>query len=66
MSSKRRVRRNQCGTKVRHATHIAAMMHLRALRSKEPLNAYKCRFCRGYHVGHQPNQNPAMHRGRRS
>lgn len=65
MSSKRRVRRNQCGAKVRHATHADAMLHLRSLRSRDPLNAYRCAFCKGWHVGHRPGQNPTMHRGRR-
>ena len=65
MSSKRHIRRNQCGDKIRHVTHAAAMHHLKALHSPLPLSAYRCKFCKGWHVGHRPDQNPGIRRGRR-
>jgi hypothetical protein len=56
MSSKRAVRRRACQGKVRHADYNAANAALRALvRAKGEqgrLQAYRCRFCRGYHFGH--------------
>jgi len=65
MSSKRRIRRRACETKVRHLTHAAAMKHLRSLRSPDPLNVYRCAFCKGFHVGHKPFANkpaPGRHK----
>ena len=55
MASKRRLRRKQCGNKVRHATEEAAMKHYAALRFNKGelgLKVYHCRFCRKWHVGH--------------
>jgi len=58
MSSKRRQRRNQCAGKSRHeskenADYAAYLMR----RDKRAwLHAYKCRFCRHWHVGHTAGQ----------
>lgn len=70
MSSKRRIRRNQCGDKVRHLTAAAAKVALRKLRARLDFHGgiveiYHCRFCKGYHVGHRIDQQPGQHRGRR-
>ena len=55
MASKRRLRRKQCGNKVRHATEEAAMKHYAALRygkGEGGIKVYHCPHCHGYHVGH--------------
>lgn len=54
MSSKRAIRRRACKGKVRHASIEAAQAHVGALnRTKgyKPMDAYRCQFCGGYHVG---------------
>ncbi len=52
MASKRRLRRKRCTGKKRHETIRAAMAFARS----PGLNAYKCNFCGGYHVGHVPRK----------
>lgn len=57
MASKRRLRRNQCGSKVRHASEHAAHLAIRTMRRQAGgaigyLNAYMCPHCGGWHVGH--------------
>lgn len=56
MTSLRRVRRKQCQGKVRHPNPQAAYAHAASLKHKGDvtgfINAYKCRFCGGWHVGH--------------
>lgn len=55
MRSAKQVAR-ECGTKVRYPTFEAAMASSRQLqhKSREAMTAYRCRFCREYHVGHTP------------
>lgn len=70
MSSKRHLRRKACEGKVRHESSAAAMRHIRSLRRQGdlytgPLNAYRCEFCRGYHIGHRINQRSGGLKGRR-
>jgi hypothetical protein len=65
LSSKRHIRRKACGSKVRHATHAAAVKHIRSLKTLTPMNAYKCEFCHGFHVGHKPGAS-AVNQGRRA
>jgi hypothetical protein len=70
MSSKRRVRRKQCAAKVRHATAESASIALVKLRRRPDFNGgrlgvYRCRFCKGYHVGHAIGQQPVGLKGRR-
>lgn len=68
MSSKRRLRRKACEGKVRHESGAAAIQAIRSLDrsgSHAKRDAYKCRFCGGYHIGHRPNQQPDLRRGRR-
>ncbi|MDR1162721.1 MAG: hypothetical protein LBM17_02640, partial [Candidatus Accumulibacter sp.] len=57
MASKRRIRRNVCGRKIRHATEAAARAAIRSLRRAGVLAAltpYRCPFCGQFHVGHPP------------
>lgn len=64
MASKRRLRRKECSSKVRHADVPAAQAAIRALNRNKGyqglLNTYHCRFCGGVHVGHAP-QRYALH-----
>lgn len=45
-----------CQGKRRHPSQAKALAHLRDLLSKGGvrLNAYECRHCGGFHVGHLP------------
>ena len=57
MSSKRRIRRNQCGRKVRHADEAAARRAIWKLAQAYGgglgyMNAYRCPHCSGWHIGH--------------
>ena len=55
MASKRRLRRKQCGNKVRHATEEAAMKHYAALRLTKGNWGLKCTIAlivEVDHVGH--------------
>lgn len=56
MSSKRRIRRKACKGKIRHADAASAWSALSALNRNKgyqgPMNAYACRFCGGWHIGH--------------
>lgn len=55
MSAKRKLRRRQCGHKMRHAGKLSAILHLKALRRKddEVMTVYRCRWCGCWHVGHK-------------
>lgn len=54
MSSKRRIRRNQCGSKVKYETAAQARSVAHSLHQKtgEAWQGYRCSFCDGHHVGH--------------
>lgn len=60
MSSKRRLRRKACDGKQRHESAAEGLQHIRELRRKDAvqgqhhgrINVYRCKFCKGYHVGH--------------
>lgn len=57
MASKRRIRRNKCEGKVCHETRTDAISAAIALRKVErkpgwQAQAYHCKFCGGFHVGH--------------
>jgi hypothetical protein len=65
MSSKRGLRRKECGTKARHASEENARVHWRRLMRLErssgqsptgKLCVYLCRFCGSWHVGHMPHK----------
>jgi hypothetical protein len=62
MSSKRRIRRKACGYKQQHDSQASAIAHIIALRHKGetgPMRAYRCRFCKQFHVGHY-NPRPSF------
>ena len=50
MSSKRRIRRRSCEGKIRHRDSFEATSHVKGLGGF-PYHVYKCKFCKGYHVG---------------
>lgn len=56
MASKRRLRRKQCGDKVKFATSKEAenAAKFRSKDSKAWIASYKCQFCGFYHIGHPP------------
>lgn len=58
MASKRRLRRNACGKKVRYASAADALDALKGLtRAKGWLGymaPYRCPFCHAFHFGHPP------------
>lgn len=61
MSSKRAIRRRQCGKKQRFATEQAAVQAIRSLIARKGpqggwLTPYRCAFCGGFHFGHAPAQ----------
>ena len=55
MSSKRNERRKQCIGKVPHDSIGEAIGHRKSLNKigEFNLNAYRCKFCKKYHVGHK-------------
>lgn len=61
MSSKRKMRKNQCIGKVRHDTLKEAI----AARKRTPefgkMQSYKCRWCHAYHNGHVPTEKKKRH-----
>lgn len=59
MSSKRHQRRKACDGKRRYETSEEAVKLACYLTHRDgyPMRAYKCQFCRGYHVGHMPRKN---------
>lgn len=56
MSSKRRIRRRSCESKVNYPSRDAALLAITAQRYKwtARMNAYPCQFCGQYHIGHAP------------
>ncbi|CAM5457348.1 hypothetical protein TMEC54S_03488 [Thauera mechernichensis] len=60
MSSKRRIRRRSCKRKIRHVSEADARHHIAALLNRKGwtgrMNAYRCPFCNGWHVGHGGSQ----------
>ncbi|ENC2022835.1 hypothetical protein ABKE32_000460 [Escherichia albertii] len=61
MSSKRNLRRKQCGAKIRYASAEEAVAAIRILHRKKGhqghIHNYRCPFCHGWHIGHAPGQN---------
>lgn len=57
MSSKRRIRRKQCGKKIRYVTQEEAKAAMGSMfrRCGYPgaMNIYHCKFCGGWHIGHR-------------
>jgi len=58
VSSKRRRRRNQCASKIRHKSMEDANYAAYLLRRDKGrlIHAYKCQFCHHWHVGHTARQ----------
>ena len=56
MASKRRHRRIHCGTKRRFDTAKGAIAMATSLRRRtgEAYDAYQCKHCGQWHVGHRP------------
>ena len=55
MASHRALRRRSCQGKVRYATAGKASAARGIIQHRSytgPMNIYKCRFCGGYHIGH--------------
>lgn len=56
MSSKRALRRRSCESKARFTNGAEAQRSSQkaSARSQSLILAYRCRFCRGWHIGHPP------------
>jgi hypothetical protein len=55
MASKRRIRRRRCDKKKRYKTKEEACKDIWILMKKQPgdkFNWWKCKHCKGWHVGH--------------
>jgi hypothetical protein len=56
VSSKRGVKRKQCGNKVGHPNRDFAMLARKLLKASYPgdkFDVYKCKWCHQWHVGHR-------------
>jgi hypothetical protein len=55
MASKRGERRRACGNKVKHsqAGAFSEAIRLRRLYPGEQIDAYRCKHCSAWHVGHR-------------
>ena len=54
MTSKRRLRRRSCESKVQHLSEASAVRAAKAVRAKNqgvPMWAYKCPHCGKWHIG---------------
>ena len=60
MSSKRAIRRKSSTGKVRHdsakSARIAIAQIFRTRGYTGHMNAYRCAFCNGFHIGHAPRK----------
>ena len=55
MASKRNLRKKNCTNKVRYQTLDLAQSAARDANKRTTwINAYKCQFCGGFHIGHAP------------
>ncbi len=54
-------RDNSCAGKIRHADRYGAIFHLKKLGNGQ-MGLYQCRFCKGWHIGHQWTQNKVQAR----
>lgn len=53
-----------CVGKTRHDTAAGAARELKKCLRKKDMNIYKCHFCNGYHIGHNP-ENPTNRKRRK-
>jgi len=60
MTSRRRLRRNACGQKRRYPDQTAAKRAIWLGREmwRGYVNAYLCKFCGHWHIGHPPSSHP--------
>lgn len=57
MTSKRRLRRKSCtGKEQLTEAEAKRKIYFMAKGGAKYLNAYKCRFCKHYHIGHMPKR----------
>lgn len=61
MASKRRLRRKSCQGKYRHPDKDSAYAARRAVTAQDEfykghMNVYKCKFCKGWHIGRAPQR----------
>ena len=57
MASRRAERRRACERKKRYERDEAVKVMVQLRRKGEPhMNAYHCRYCGGWHVGHLPKK----------
>ena len=54
MSSKRRVRKKECGDKDKNETFAEAnaLAKKQSFKRNTRINAYKCKWCGKFHIGH--------------
>ena len=59
MASKRRIRRNACGSKKRYETEREArnaiIQYMKDFGKGHRMCSYRCKFCGGFHIGHRPS-----------
>lgn len=63
MASKRKIRRKSCGNKRRYPTDAAARYAVAMMITNNKtrggiLKAYKCTFCKAFHIGHSGGSVP--------
>jgi hypothetical protein len=53
MASKRRIRKQSCGNKIKYDTQQLALNHMFSLIRKDgvKMSAYRCKFCKHWHIG---------------
>ena len=58
MSSKRRIRKNARKGKYRHKDQTAATAAAISYQKEfgQFMNVYRCKFCKGWHIGHPKNR----------
>ena len=56
MSSKRKLRRDQCGHKIKYKSRpeaiIACVVYRRDFGRQHRMIAYRCKWCGEFHIGH--------------
>jgi len=67
MSSKRHIRRKSCEGKRQFSDHASAFAAASSYwhTFNQPMNAYRCRFCNHFHIGHPSREVRQAMRARR-
>lgn len=64
MASKRRVRKKQCGSKIKYKSEKLALSALILLKKDKDLldyfTVYRCKFCKSFHFGHSGKRLKAI------